>query len=548
MKSIFLLIIASAFSYSCYSQTAETTVESKVQFGHYFYYFLKSKTGNDIYKTSAFYIDELSVGQDINLAERIIEDEFDIVEPITQHPSIARKIKNNGNSLQARIERLDLPVLENEILFFRDTTHLYSFYDQINDIEEHLPYSIGEFDDVLDAFEENYTGYFSFREFILDKYGDEMTDEEFLAFEEEDFIADRIHRSIFNSNRLIGINDRVYYHHDFNEIVSTNKENIEEIELFKELSVDANSSIYKSDVFMNFNIEYEPNEERRFQRWNSFAEWEAELLSVVRNDSVEEKGVTIIETIDGPFTFQTIPMEHPIINNCDPFTKGISIDEVIITFNFEQVPNANIINGFTLIVNWGDGQIETFTNYTLQTIVTHAYAQNLSSPVEPETELVINTVSGDVSVFDGKEFLAGTPYEFSFDFVACTQAEKANWRHTEIGSWRLRSKIWFQSNVFGRHVGSYSHGYKKQNNGNWKRKKSKIRTTISGDIRIDDCTFDDNKSGQRNKNNAKKAKRSKSFLLHKDRRSLSNGDVTSTHRLVKGGITINANMVLNPCP
>lgn len=62
MKSIFLLVLASALSYSSYSQTAETTVESKVQFGHYFYYFLKSKTGNDIYKTSAFYTDELAIG------------------------------------------------------------------------------------------------------------------------------------------------------------------------------------------------------------------------------------------------------------------------------------------------------------------------------------------------------------------------------------------------------------------------------------------------------------------------------------------------------
>lgn len=101
-------------------------------------------------------------------------------------------------------------------------------------------------------------------------------------------------------------------------------------------------------------------------------------------------------------------------------------------------------------------------------------------------------------------------------------------------------------NIFGRHASSYSQGYEKKNN-KWKAKKSKIRTTIAADFRDEGCILDTHKSGQRNKNNAKEASRTQTALFQ-FKFSIANADVTSTHRLEKGGVTINASMILNPCP
>ena len=214
-------------------------------------------------------------------------------------------------------------------------------------------------------------------------------------------------------------------------------------------------------------------------------------------------------------------------------------------------PNINAVNvdfsvwNATLIIDWMDGSgLEIIQNYQNNEVITHTYSSQLTGNVNPVTRLQVDVPGvGIVEVWDGINIQAGYVYEFNLD-VACTQGEDAKWKHTESGNWRLRSKIWINNNIFGKHAGSYTEAYEKAG-GNWKAKKATIKTTISADFRDEDCSNLDPKQGSKSKN-AKTVNKSKTVLFQK-RWSLSNGDVQSTHQLKKGGITINASMVLNPC-
>jgi hypothetical protein len=267
-------------------------------------------------------------------------------------------------------------------------------------------------------------------------------------------------------------------------------------------------------------------------------------------DSIPPKGGYI--HLPTSMFYSTIPVTFNHIGDCDAFTKALTIETYLADLNLENDPN-NPANqspwslygtNATLTIDWnGDGsEIEVINNYNNETIY-HTYSSegqfNPKTTLEVfEPQLGLTIVIQDGYGTDGQEFSFNTE-------IACTEADDAKWKHTEKNNWRLRSKIWSTNNILGMHAGSYSQGFEKKNN-KWKAKKTKIRTTIDADFRKQ-CSFETNKSGQRNKNNAKEASRRMTSLF-KWSYSIANADVTSTHSLDVNGINIQANMVLNPCP
>lgn len=107
-----------------------------------------------------------------------------------------------------------------------------------------------------------------------------------------------------------------------------------------------------------------------------------------------------------------------------------------------------------------------------------------------------------------------------------------------------RLKIWTVDNFWGKHIGSYTHAYKYQS-GSWKKKKATIATFVDGTYRYLDCTIAENKAGNKQRNNSKDVQKTKTKFW--ENYSLADGDVTSYHTLVKGGISIALSMTLNPC-
>lgn len=542
-------------SFSTYAQTTEATVLSKVRFGGYYFYFLESNSSQDLFKTSVFYNDELTEGQRVELSRDEQNDNYRIVSPATDQSAIAKKLNNNiDEDVLSYIKKLDLPILENEILFFRDTAHLYKFSDQFYKLDDELTEDL-ELDDLLDALESLYNGYYSFRTYLNDKYkiaeyDDEdefdefgMTDEEFLAFEEEDFIADRVHRSIFNSNRLIGIGERVYYYHGLNQIISTSVTDKNGIQEFIIASIKQDYNIYdmNNPFMLGVNFEFEKNPNISFIKPN---------FDIFVEDDVPPKGGFI--HVPTSMYYSTIPVGKNSIGHCDAFTKALTIETYVAHLNLENDPNdpayqdpwSLVGKNAVLTIDWnGDGSyIEVINNYNNETIY-HTYSSE--GEFKPKTTLaVFEPYLGFTIVIQDGYGTDGEWITFNTE-VACTDEDAAKWKHTENNNWRLRSKIWSTNNIFGMHAGSYSQGFEKKNN-KWKAKKSKIRTTIDADFRKQ-CEFETNKTGQRNKNNAKEASRRKTSLF-KWSYSIANADVTSTHRLNISGITIQANMVLNPCP
>lgn len=502
------------------------------------------------------------------MTERVIEDEFDIEEPITQHPGMARRMKNNGNSLESRIERLDLPVLENEILFFRDTTHLYKFSEQFDELDDELTEEL-ELDDLLDALESLYNGFYSFRTYLNDKYKivdydeedefDEfgMTDEEFLAFEEEDFIADLVYRALFNSNRLIGIGERVYYYHSINQSVNTRKNDYEAINILVDISNERIDDIFETEhnIFTYNRFNFDINEARiAFLKGNS---------DDLDSSDIFPKGSFIINGLKKYYS-------NPIIENsagCNVYEKSLRVRVSLDTFNIAEnswenwpvLVNLNNKQNSVLSINWGDGSSLIITEYKGEKIF-HTYPDdstkyNITTTLTWD-EPVSNLGNVQVTLFDG----GYPPYssnadhkvlEVSFSKPACPyRRELQAWRHTEEFHYRLRTKLWFGNIWYGRRIGSYSHCYRKNNKNKWKRVKADfIRTEVEGRLRNEECNYRyKKKKDEKERNNKKKVQKTKSWYISSGSMRVSNGDVKSKHRLEIGSVTLQRNMVLNPCP
>ena len=62
----------------------------------------------------------------------------------------------------------------------------------------------------------------------------------------------------------------------------------------------------------------------------------------------------------------------------------------------------------------------------------------------------------------------------------------------------------------------------------------------------DDCEKTKSESGTKENNNDKKIEKTKTKLWSKYS-EFSNGDVKTTHRLIKGNVTITDELILNPC-
>lgn len=546
------------FAYSTtYSQNLIVKVESKVNFGDLFYYYLKGIQSDQLFKTSVFYTDEFIVGQELELVEKSILGEYDIVSPLTERPGIAKKIGNIDNTYSILINRLDLPRFKNEILFFRDTTHLYEFHQQINGFDT----LITDFDELLDELELYFDGYYSFRKHLNDKYqiveyqeGDEddglgMTDDEFLAFEKEDFIADRVQRFIFNRNRLLGIGNTVYYFHQMNQIVSTNEINIDEVEILKSISLEEIDELFEStsNLLTNNRFDFEFN--------GTYTLSEYSLMDQIDNDSFIPKGIFV--SPNGQERFESNFVIKEIVEHCNPFKKALRfyVEREYLDTTSTWTADSVLLNlanksNVVLTIDWGDGSsLQTVNNYNTDQWIEHTYPDTITT-YYPTTTLtwseVFNGQPFTVSLIDGQSTGPdGKIIEIKIK-DACGVASLANWRHSESSNWRLRSKIWFTQNFFGRHIGSYSESWVKNNN-KWKQQKSQIRTTINGHIRNENCNVVATKYGERNKSNAKKADRTKTWLFNGSY-IISNGEITSSHRLEKGSVLINATMVLNPCP
>jgi hypothetical protein len=380
--------------------------------------------------------------------------------------------------------------------------------------------------------ENEFLGFTSYRKHLIDRYNLDgvLTENQIDEAEQADIVNDDLTKAIFNEYRFIGIGTNVYHYHAESLTLICDKADAEALEILKDVCVMHDDNL-PCDIWDTQSTVMDFNRKHRITIECNY----------YHNLYQPGRGITTFG-VSNEYFYQTIPHERSE-PNCDPYTKHLKFE----FFYGQTYPNTFQANYYTqypnslptLSIDWGDGSpTQVITNYYGQEI-THVYPIGISLDYFPQTTM---TAQG-ISVYDGTNAPLGYDIKFSTT-NSCTDLDKSQWDEKTSGSWKMKTKIWTVHNFWGTHIGSYTHAYKYQS-GEWKKDKATIAAFVNGNYRTPNCVYAENKSGNNSNNNSKEVQKTKNKLFANY--SLSDGDVTSYHTLVKGGTSIALTMILNPC-
>jgi hypothetical protein len=547
MKSILKLFILMILGIP-YGNTQEyknATIIAEIPVGPQKYYILQEQISSEYYKTSVSNIG-LIISEIVQLKfDNRPDDMVEVISPILNEFLLAKRIQSPVNEMDPKLF-YQLPINVNGVLFFTSKDHLASVYELTDNYAHSNPESYEMVINRLDNIESNFSGFQSYRKYFDNKYELDIVTyslEEIRKIEMENFISDEVLNTYFNSFRLIGIGDSIYYYNDRETILAVKSDNQAGINYLMGLA-RLKDSDETFDAFSITQLELEQNKVS---------------YSNKRKKKYVSKGLYSIQVgSTTTVSYQTIPqpVNNPNPSSCNPKLKGIwvEIDYSIVDgasssyASYTHDENGFLIRTVTLIVNWGDGTTTTTNNYNGQSVIYHTYPNFQIYNVT--TEVVLNDflVSGsNVSVYDGQGYPGSSPIIMDC-ILSCGDNDKEAWdeKISSNGQWRMHAKGWINDNIFGNHIGGYTHAYKKDGNG-WKRDKAYIYIKVDGIFRNEyDCNLTESKSGEKDHNNDKKIEKVKTKFL--TRYSLNgNGDVKTKHKLIKGNITLETTITLNPC-
>lgn len=511
---LFLFGLFTIITFLGFTQNRNANVIGTISYGETEYCYLNEAGTNIIYKSAAYISSELNDGQLVEIQSTENEGQVKVISSSLSTELYAQK-NEVGNELFLEID--SAPTLEYEILFFENEEKAKNYYESI---ELYLDHSNEELDvnDLLDNIEESFAGYESFRTFFNNKYdfeNGEFQKEQITRIEEEDFLSDEILKTLLNKDRLVGLGNEIIYFHNETQKVRIQKSDIDALLTLQSINDD-------DDLFlMNLDSKYEI---------------EAPLVQT----SKYEKGFVIISGKK----YETSPQVENV--NCSIYEKRLRI--LFSECTWDQVPqdwDCTVLSGLDLIsfpysiqltIDWGDGSpLETISDYTCG-YVNHVYpTQGVYYPT--------TTFSFSSAVIEDGNGTTGNSIVMNVS-TSCQENPYHTYGNTFSNDWILTSKLWYKINMFGTKIGAYSHAWKKQNNGYWKRKKATLHTKVMGDFRNDDCDIALQKQGQKTKTRKKVQKTKSSVITDYD---IYNGDVRSIHWLSKGSIYIYKELVLNPC-
>jgi hypothetical protein len=535
MKKYFVLCCVVLFSFMSVHLNAQNQftakVISEVPIGNDFYYLLIDVEDN-IYKTSMFDSPKYTLNELVPL----MINSHGNYEILNSDGRIGIISLNREQTLIESILFEDLPTYSNDILYFRDENHLAQIYNQfvvfdsiLIDVEQEL---------IAKSFKSNFNDFKCFEDLIDIVFGDQeltgLSDDQMTVLEEFDFISDYILKSIFSEHRLIGIGERVYYYNYHNEIISVDKTDSGAIDALKDVS--SNGRFDMTD------LSSEINHSKRYR----FEMTEYGLNLSGKFDIEDFEDTTIMETKDIVIIsinqFYVSNIQGKLPEPCNVRKVAIRVETWLITgagteqTNIQPMYSTSWNNaGYNTVlqINWGDGTYDVIQNYDNEQWFEHEYANYDIYDITTEMITAVG-VFNDFGEFNAE--------------VECASGDHANWKHTESGSYRLRSKIWVKHNVFGKHVGSYTHAYEKDGN-NWKKIRAKIYTSIDGNFRNEVCTYLENKADEKSRNNKKEVQKTKTkfWAWIKANTTTNDNDVQSYHTMQKGSTIITVAMQLKVC-
>lgn len=524
------------FTLQSFGQTVDVKVLSIVPVGQLKYCIVNELGSENVYKSTVYEKSSLNVNQILKLdltarADKMIQ----LIDAQLLEVILAKKIEKSENGIPPRLF-YSLPKLENEILFFESKEHLEETYGLVTDfIYKNLNDNVTSLN-ILSRIEKEYNNYISFNKMFEEKYNfgqNPFTDAEVTKIENEDFINDEILKTFLNSNRLIGFGERVYFYLNRSTFISFDKDRNDLIEIVKsyvgkEVANDKEGkpNLTIDEVFIH-NLDFK-------------------VESKDHNVGIHEKGGTLYEwDPEYMINYYTAIDQINVQGTCEQTTKGLQffLNRAFNAFDgsggySEGVSFTNDLELAYLIVDWGDGVVEQFDNFTGDAVY-HTYASE--GDFYPHTQLYF-VVNGHLMLIEDGEN-TGIPLYFGIH-GECTFSDLEIPSQVTSGDWKMTCKLWVNDNILGNHIGAYTHGWKKVN-GQWKRKVSHINAQVDGVFRDGSCVATEHKTGSDTENQERvqvtKTKLFKNYKAH------GNGDVKSHHNLVKNGTNINLGLSLNPC-
>lgn len=502
------------------------TVRSVIELGLFKYCIIQQDGTNNYYKSST-YSSNIFLNQELKIDTTYRKDNRVVLNiPDVNEIVLAQKLGSSVNTYLMTKIGSELPNCIDGTLFFTDTTQLRIFIELVSNEYLTLDDDSETRSLKLDSIQNLFPNFISYKNYFINKYdyeNGEFTEKEIEDMNKEDFINDDVLKSIFNEFKFIGVGDSIYYYHSIDEVISFHSEDDTAYVNTKRISQLENAIEY--DVF-GANSEFFKNE----GQYN--------VMSEKKKKRNRTKGM-IKYPYDLITSFRTAPLMYGYIENCSR-KRGLAVQLFISisgTGESEHTPTNS-----KLTINWGDGTSVIVLGYSGEIII-HEYASD--NVFFPTTNYEFTYLGEPLNVVDG----SGTPLgeEIIFNTIEqCTELNKEVFGWGGNGNWRLVAECWANSNIFGSWIGSKTISYEKQNNGSYKKSRARIYTQIEGDFYDSYCFFKEHADDDKEHSNDKEI----SVREHVSNRfsTITNGDLKSSHFLVKGNNNLQLNLVLNPCP
>jgi hypothetical protein len=418
---------------------------------------------------------------------------------------------SNSNAISKSIKVSNSPKNIDNVLYFDSEEHLKNYYKSLDEIIEKGYNDSLDIDSLLQETEEA-LNFLSFRQDFINKYdweGKEFTAEEKDNMYQKDFIIDQVRKSILNENLEVGIGQYIYVYYSENQVYKIPNSELAIIAEFRKLEKG-------SDYAIPFNI-LKPS---------------IELISNTASYGYSEKA----EELDQ----YRSAISHNIYS-CDIYRKNIDVGfyryydtTYYLSGGGESIQSRE--DPYTAIqieVDFGDNTPTHIENNIQEFNIDHTYS-SIGTYIVTVTYTYINVYSGNTETVSGTREIVVNG--------ACTDQNVHSYGSQSDGSWELAYKVWVKQDVFGKHLASYSHSWKKNSRGKWKRQNANLFCRVEGVFRDENCSADEFLAKSKTtygKRLTSKKHRNKKY------RDVQNGDCHSSHSF-GGGSWFNE-LVLNPC-
>lgn len=511
------MIIFAFFAKINFAQNSvNAAVVAVIEQGGYSYAILSETGTSNTYQTSAYYSTQgtLINNQQISLS-------FDNINDKSQGLVVANTISNLYCFLNAQSSNLNPisvsnPILSNDILFFDDREHVNEFHDYL---EELVNNSNNDQFELLDSIEGLFIGYESHRTDFEDQHNlqtGSFSSQELETIIESDFVRDEVLKTMLNHNRMIGIGDSVYFWRQENVILSflATKTN-----LISSLAATPDSvDIYGKEGLLDL-----IGDAQDVNVW-----WPGHY-----GPPVGDRAVLVVSE-DLSYESQPILQNY----NCEVYKKAlmVQLNETFFDGYYSSYTIYDLEESATLTILWDDDDSTIIENYDGQWIE-HTYGD--LGDYYPITKLEFFDRNGD-----SRELRDTSGVGFKVKF-ACTEDDLHIVQYAISGSYQMVSELFVQHNWIFHQIGGRTSFY--ENNGSgFERERCDLYAKVNGTFRDNDCTIKETKEEYKLKRlrydvQADKTKTFKNY-------DVMNGDVFSRHYCVKGGLFLEVNLVLNPCP